>query len=125
MEHLPRRLAVIALAILFTLAFGTVGFVMIEGYPVFDAFYMTLTTVTTVGYGEIRALSHAGRIFNSFLISFGVVTIFLAVGAMTQTVDRTGAESIFRKATGQKHDRETGGALHRVRLRAAGARGGR
>ena len=85
MEHLPRRLAVIALAILFTLAFGTVGFVLIEGYPVFDAFYMTLTTVTTVGYGEIRALSHAGRIFNSFLISFGVVVIFLAVGAMTQT----------------------------------------
>ena len=85
MEHLPRRLAVIALAILFTLALGTVGFVAIEGYPVFDAFYMTLTTVTTVGYGEIRALSHAGRIFNSFLISFGVVTIFLAVGAMTQT----------------------------------------
>jgi len=86
MEHLPRRLAVIALAILFTLALGTVGFVLIEGYPVFDAFYMTLTTVTTVGYGEIRALSHAGRIFNSFLISFGVVTIFLAVGAMTQTL---------------------------------------
>jgi voltage-gated potassium channel len=85
MEHLPRRLAVIALAILFTMALGTVGFVVIEGYPVFDAFYMTLTTVTTVGYGEIRALSHAGRIFNSFLISFGVVTIFLAVGAMTQT----------------------------------------
>ncbi len=75
----------IALAILFTLALGTVGFVVIEGYPVFDAFYMTLTTVTTVGYGEIRALSHTGRIFNSFLISFGVVVIFLAVGAMTQT----------------------------------------
>ena len=83
MEHLPRRLAVIALAILFTLALGTVGFVVIEGYPVFDAFYMTLTTVTTVGYGEIRALSHAGRIFNSVLISFGVTVIFLAVGAMT------------------------------------------
>jgi len=85
MEHLPRRLAVIALAILFTLSLGTVGFVVIEGYPVFDAFYMTLTTVTTVGYGEIRMLSHAGRIFNSFLISFGVIVIFLAVGAMTQT----------------------------------------
>ena len=68
MEHLPRRLAVIALAILFTLALGTTGFVVIEGYPVFDAFYMTLTTVTTVGYGEIRALSHAGRIFNSFAV---------------------------------------------------------
>jgi len=97
MEHLPRRLAVIALAILCTLAFGTVGFVLIEGYPVFDAFYMTLTTVTTVGYGEIRALSHAGRIFNSFLISFGVVVIFLAVGAMTQTAIELELNQFFGK----------------------------
>src|SRR5579863_9562816 len=85
MGHLRRRLALVAIAMTATLGGGTLGFVVIEGYPVFDAFYMTLTTVTTVGYGEIRPLSHAGRIFNSFLISFGVVTIFLAVGAMTQT----------------------------------------
>ena len=68
MSHLPRRLALIAIAIVATLAFGTAGFVLIDHYPVFDAFYMTLITVTTVGYGEIRTLSHAGRIFNSFLI---------------------------------------------------------
>ena len=86
MDHLPRRLGLIALALALTLAFGTAGFVGIEGYPAFDAFYMTLTTVTTVGYGEIRPLSHAGRIFNSFLISFGVTVMLLAIGAMTQTV---------------------------------------
>lgn len=86
MDHLPRRLALIAIAVLLTLAFGTIGFIAIEGYPVFDAFYMTLTTITTVGYGEIRALSQAGRIFNSFLIFFGVTVMLLAVGAMTQTV---------------------------------------
>src|SRR5258708_18917291 len=97
MEHLPRRLAVVALSILFTLALGTAGFVFIEGYPVFDAFYMTLTTVTTVGYGEIRTLSHAGRIFNSFLISFGVVVIFLAVGAMTQTAIELELNQFFGK----------------------------
>src|SRR5580700_3285786 len=86
MEHLPRRLALIAVAILLTLALGTAGFVVIEGYPVFDAFYMTLTTVTTVGYGEIRALSHVGRVFNSFLIGVGVTVLLLGVGAMTQTI---------------------------------------
>jgi voltage-gated potassium channel len=67
-------------------AAGTIGFVLVEHYPWLDAFYMTLTTITTVGYGEIRPLSHAGRIFNSFLIVFGVSTIFLASGAMTQTI---------------------------------------
>ena len=86
MDHLPRRLALIATALVLTLAFGTIGFVVIESYPVFDAFYMTLTTITTVGYGEIRTLSHAGRVFNSFLIFFGVIVLLLGVGAMTQTV---------------------------------------
>jgi voltage-gated potassium channel len=62
------------------------GFTVIDGYPLFDAFYMTLTTMTTVGYGEIHPLSHAGRVFNSFLIVFGVTTIFIAIGAMTQTI---------------------------------------
>jgi voltage-gated potassium channel len=86
MEYLRRRLAVIAIAILVTLGGGTLGFVLIEHYPVFDAFYMTLITVTTVGYAEIHPLSKAGRIFNSCLILFGVITMLLAVGAMTQTI---------------------------------------
>ena len=86
MDHLRRRLALIALAVILTLGGGTLGFVLIEHYPVFDAFYMTLTTVTTVGYGEIRTLSTPGRVFNSFLILFGVITMLLAIGAMTQTV---------------------------------------
>jgi voltage-gated potassium channel len=47
---------------------------------------MTLTTMTTVGYGEIHPLSHAGRVFNSFLIIFGVTSIFIAIGTVTQTV---------------------------------------
>ena len=49
MEHLPRRLLLIAIAVSATFAFGTLGFIWIEDYPPFDAFYMTLTTVTTVG----------------------------------------------------------------------------
>src|ERR1019366_994230 len=86
MDHLPRRLARIAIALGGTLAGGTAGFVLIEHYSLFDAFYMTLTAVTTVGSGEIRPLSHVGRIFNSFLIFFGVIVMLLAIGAMTQTI---------------------------------------
>jgi voltage-gated potassium channel len=97
MDHLPRRLAYIALAMAITLAGGTAGFVWIENYPVFDAFYMTLTTVTTVGYGEIHTLSHAGRVFNSFLILFGVVIMLLAIGAMTQTVIELELNQFFGK----------------------------
>ena len=86
MNRLARRFVLIVGAIVTTLTIGTVGFTVIDGYPPFDAFYMTLTTMTTVGYGEIHPLSHAGRVFNSFLIAFGVTTIFIAIGAMTQTI---------------------------------------
>jgi voltage-gated potassium channel len=85
-SRLVRRILLTAGLLCFTLLVGTVGFVLIERYPWFDAFYMTLTTVTTVGYQELRPLSHSGRIFNSFLILFGVSAIFLAAGAMTQTI---------------------------------------
>ncbi|HML17299.1 MAG TPA: NAD-binding protein, partial [Bryobacteraceae bacterium] len=97
MDHLPRRFAFIAIAMAITLAGGTLGFVLIEHYPVFDAFYMTLTTVTTVGYGELHTLSRAGRIFNSFLIFFGVSLMLLAIGAMTQTVIELELNQFFGK----------------------------
>jgi len=85
-SRLLRRILLIVGLLVVVIVVGTVGFVFIEHYPWFDAFYMTLTTITTVGYGEIRPLSHSGRLFNSFLIIFGVSTIFLASGAMTQTI---------------------------------------
>src|ERR1700693_535999 len=83
MPRQSRRFLFILVAIVFTLAIGTAGFVLIDHYSSFDAFYMTLTTMTTVVYGELHPLSTAGRVFNSFLIFFGVTTLFIAVGAMT------------------------------------------
>jgi voltage-gated potassium channel len=85
-RRIARRVILIAALLVFTMFIGTAGFRLLEGYPLFDAFYMTLITITTVGYQEIRPLSHAGRIFNSFLILFGVSAMFFAVGAMTQTI---------------------------------------
>lgn len=86
MSRLARRFLILLSAIVATLTIGTIGFTWIEGYPAFDAFYMTLTTMTTVGYAEIHPLSRAGRIFNSFLIMVGVTTIFIGIGTMTQTI---------------------------------------
>jgi len=86
MDALKRRLTYIAASLLAVLAIGTSGFCFIEGYPFFDAFYMTLITMTTVGYAEIRPLSSVGRMFNAGLIMAGVTVMFLAIGAMTQTI---------------------------------------
>ncbi len=101
MNRIVRRFIYLLAAVGITLATGTAGFILIDHYPPFDAFYMTLITMTTVGYGEVHPLSHAGRIFNSFLIAFGVTTIFIAIGAMTQTI----IEREFGEAIGQRRNK--------------------
>ncbi len=84
-SRLVRRILLIAGLLGITLLIGTIGFVLIENYSWFEGFYMTLNTVTTIGYQELRPLSHAGRVFNSFLILFGVSALFVCFGAITQT----------------------------------------
>ncbi len=86
MRPFLRQLAWMGLAIASTLLVGSVGFIVIEHYPPFDAFYMTLITIATVGYSEIHPLSMAGRVFNSVLIFFGVSLLFLAIGLIAQAV---------------------------------------
>ncbi len=92
-----RSLIYMGLALLATLLIGTAGFVLIEHYTVFDAFYMTLITVTTVGYGEIHPLSPQGRIFNSVLILFGVSLLFFGIGLTTQVVIQLELGELFGK----------------------------
>ncbi|HEY4681659.1 MAG TPA: potassium channel protein [Candidatus Acidoferrales bacterium] len=65
---------------------GTAGFHWIEGWPWFDGLYMTLTTLTTIGYQELHPLSPAGRLFNTFLIIVGVSSLFFLIGAFTQAM---------------------------------------
>lgn len=57
---------------------GTLGYVLIEGWSVWDAFYMTVITVTTVGYGEVHPMSHAGRAFTVVVLLTGVGAFFYA-----------------------------------------------
>jgi voltage-gated potassium channel len=83
---LVRRILLITGLLCISLVIGTIGFVLIEDFSWFDGFYMTLTTITTIGYQELRPLSHVGRVFNSFLILFGVSAMFVSFGAMTQTI---------------------------------------
>ena len=85
-RRLARRVLLIAGLLLGPLLLGTVGFRVAEHETWFEAFYRTLTTITTVGDNSLRPLTVGGRAFNAFLILFGVTAIFLALGAMTQTI---------------------------------------
>ena len=69
-----RRLAIAIGGLAFLTVVGTAGYMLIEHASLLDALFMTITTITTVGYGEIVPLSSAGRIFTMLLIVFGVGT---------------------------------------------------
>ena len=86
MRRLRNWLIVLGGGVVLIVTGGTLGFIWIEHYPPFDAFYMTLITISTVGYAELHPLSFWGRVFNSFLIFFGVTMMLLAVGGMTQVI---------------------------------------
>ena len=76
---------------------GTIGYVVIEGWTLWDAFYMTIITITTVGYGEVHPLTQAGRAFTVLIILSGVGSFFyaftlfmalLAEGDLVERLDR-------------------------------------
>jgi voltage-gated potassium channel len=61
---------------------GTAGFVVMEGFSFLDALYMTVITVSTVGYGEVRSLDTSGRIFDILLIVSGLAVMTYTLGAL-------------------------------------------
>jgi voltage-gated potassium channel len=67
------RLAVALLAVI--VAGGTFGYSLIEGWGLWDAFYMTVISVTTVGYREVHPLSRAGQVFTAAFVTVGVATV--------------------------------------------------
>ncbi len=67
------RLSVALLGVI--VAGGTLGYSTIEGWDLWDAFYMTVISVTTVGYREVHPLSRLGEAFTVMVVTFGVATV--------------------------------------------------
>lgn len=72
--------------IIMIIILGTAGFIIIEHASFLDALYMTVITVTTIGYGEIIPLSQGGRVFNIFLIIASFSFFTYAFAKLTQYV---------------------------------------
>ena len=83
MRELRKRLLLPAGMIIFIVTFGTVGYMSLERWSFFDSLYMTIITLTTVGYREVHDLSPGGKIFTIILIIGGVGTVIytLSTGA--------------------------------------------
>ena len=63
---------------------GTSGYMVVEEWPLLDALYMTVITITTVGYGEVSTVSESGRVFTVFLIFAGMGIMAYTLGIVAQ-----------------------------------------
>jgi len=93
---MARRVARAVAVLVAILVAGTLGYAAVEGWPLLDSLYMTVITIATVGYREVRPLSNAGRILTIGLIlagvgglgySFGTIVEFMVEGHLRTMVE--------------------------------------
>jgi voltage-gated potassium channel len=85
-RDLWRRVRWPALAVVLALAYGVAGYMLLEGWRFLDALYMTVTTLTTVGFREVRPLDDGGMVFTLTVITIGVGLVLTTVTAVAQWV---------------------------------------
>ncbi|WP_010134847.1 potassium channel family protein [Ochrovirga pacifica] len=76
------------------LIIGTIGFTIAFNYTVLDAFFMTIITVTTVGFGEVQPLDESGKLFTIFLLLISIV----AYGYLVTTISEFFSNEILAQA---------------------------
>jgi voltage-gated potassium channel len=81
-----RAIATSLLVVIVLLTGGTLGYMLVEGWSPFDSVYMTVITLTSVGYLEVHPLSRAGRVFTMGLLLSGVFSLFYAATAAIRSI---------------------------------------
>ncbi len=92
------RLHIAVTLLLAIILLGTSGYVICEGMPVFEAFYMTLITISTVGFSEVKPLSDAGRWVTVTIIISGISLLSYTLGQIASIV----IEGELRKVLGRR-----------------------
>lgn len=98
MKNLITRFGLLAFILVILLALGTFGFMALESLSLFDAFYFTIITVATVGYGDITPVTIGGRILSIFIIIIGV-------GTFTALIVNTAGLLLERRANKSRMER--------------------
>jgi voltage-gated potassium channel len=105
-----RKKLFLALAlIIIVIAFGTAGYQLIEGWNFLDALYMTIITLTTVGYREVHELSSRGMIFTIVLLMVGVGTFLYALSAGAKIILEGELQELFGRKRLEKKIKELKG----------------
>jgi voltage-gated potassium channel len=80
------RLHIAVIILILIIAVGTIGYRVLEGWSIIDSLYMTITTISTVGYGDFHPMTTGGRLFTIVIIIVGVGTMLYSVGMLAETV---------------------------------------
>lgn len=92
--------AILLLALI--LIFGAFGYMLLEGSSFLDGLYMTLITISTVGYGEVVHLSAAGRLFTMVLILVGVGFVMFVFTKITEAVVEGKLQAVYGRMNMKK-----------------------
>lgn len=100
-----RRITVIVVICILLIGFGTAGYIILQGYTFVEALYMTIITLSTVGFAEVQPLDTTGRIFTIILILMGVSFIAFSLAYLSQILlDGNLLETYRRRKLGKKLD---------------------
>ena len=100
MDNKRLRYSLMMLAAL--VAFGTIGYYIFEHMPIFDAFYMTIITISTVGFSEIVPLTKVGRSITVVIIILGISVGTYTVGIIVQWLVGGELQKVFGRRKLQK-----------------------
>ncbi|OTX99313.1 potassium channel protein [Bacillus thuringiensis serovar muju] len=81
-----KQLWIAVICMTFVVILGTLGFMTIEGISLFQAFWMTMITVLTVGYGDAVPITQAGKVFALLIIPVGVGIVTYAIGVVAAMI---------------------------------------
>jgi voltage-gated potassium channel len=101
-NRLKRQLVLSLFLILSVIAAGTVGYVILERWGFFDALYMTVITITTIGFKEVHELSRGGKAFTIVLIFFSVGAVFYTLNNATRILLEGELRDVFGRRKLQK-----------------------
>jgi voltage-gated potassium channel len=85
-EGMWRRVTWLTAFVIATLTYGVIGYMVIEGWRFLDALYMTVITLTTVGFREVQPLDASGRLFTISVMVIGVGLVLITLGVTAQWV---------------------------------------
>ena len=85
-DRIAHRLTLIVTCLVVLVAVGTFGYVLVENWSIADSFFMTVITLSTVGYGETNELSSVGRLFTAILIFFCLCGMTVWTATLTSVI---------------------------------------